>query len=394
MNLRKSVFTLAASVMLFSLSADNARIASAGLDQDKKVNVVRAPNNGLQPQAAMDERGALHLIYFAGEPSAGNVFYVRRAPGKAEFSAPLRVNSQPGSAVAIGTMRGAHIAIGKNGRVHVAWNGSGKADRGPHNSDPMLYARMNDAGTAFESQRNMMQVSHELDGGGSLAADTSGNVYVAWHGGGEQKGEDHRRVWLARSTDEGKTFAREVAVDNGETGTCGCCGMRAFVDGGGALYLLYRTATAMTQRGMFLLTSDDKGKTFSGARLDNWHLTTCPMSTATMTVTKSKQTIGAWENNGQVFFGTLAPNKDAVAPVAAPETTGKRKHPAIATNSRGETILVWTEGTGWKKGGSLAWQVFGRDGKPTAAKGTAPDVPVWGLATVVAEPDGSFSIFY
>jgi hypothetical protein len=112
----------------------------------------------------------------------------------------------------------------------------------------------------------------------------------------------------------------------------------------------------------------------------------------------AKQNLGAWENNGQVFFAALdrisTGSSSDLVKIAAPDATGKRKHPAIATNSRGETILVWTEGTGWKKGGSLAWQVFDRDGKPTANKGTAPDVPVWGLATVVAEANGNFTIVY
>lgn len=363
-----------------------------------KVTLVRTPNGGIQPQAVMDERGTLHLIYLTGESGASDVFYVRRAPGK-DFSAPLRVNSQPGSAIATGTIRGAQLSIGKNGRVYVAWNGSGKAERSPQNSEPMLYTRLNDAGTAFEPQRNLMQITRGLDGGGSLAADTFGNVYVVWHAVGEQKGEEHRRIWLARSTDEGKTFAREVAVDpldgnNKGTGACGCCGMRAFADDQGKLYLLYRTATQMTERGMFMLVSGDKGKSFTGERLDNWQLTTCPMSSVTMASMsgQGKPTLGAWENNGQVFFTALTPK--ASTPVAAPDATSKRKHPAIATNTRGDTVLVWTEGTGWKKGGALAWQVYDRNGKPTAEKGSAPDVPVWGLATVVAETDGSFSIFY
>ena len=34
----------------------------------------------------------------------------------------------------------------------------------------------------FEPQRNLMQETFALDGGGSVAADAEGNVYVAWHG--------------------------------------------------------------------------------------------------------------------------------------------------------------------------------------------------------------------
>ena len=55
----------------------------------------------------------------------------------------------------------------------------------------MLYARSNPAGTAFDPQRNLIAITIDLDGGGSIAADDSGRVYVAWHGGsrGEDDGE-------------------------------------------------------------------------------------------------------------------------------------------------------------------------------------------------------------
>jgi hypothetical protein len=379
------MFVALVVVAITGVSARSSRPANG------KVNLIRVPNGGLQPQAVMDERGSLHMIYLTGDPRASDAFYVRRERGREGFTAPIRINSEPGSAVAAGTIRGAQIAIGRNGRVHVAWNGANKAE--DHHFSPMLYARMNDAKTAFEPQRNLMQVSHALDGGGSIAADKSGNVYVAWHGAGKQKGEQHRRVWIARSTDDGKTFVKEVEAFNEETGACACCGMRAFVDQRGALHLLYRTATEMTERGMFLLTSTDNGKSFSGQRLDKWHLTTCPMSSATMTVSSDKQTLAAWENNGQVYFAAIDSSKPLVA-IAAPGETGKRKHPAIASNSRGETILVWTEGTGWRKGGSLAWQVFDKNGKPIGEMGAAQGVPVWGLATVIAEAGGDFTIVY
>jgi hypothetical protein len=66
----------------------------------------------------------------------------------------------------------------------------------------------------------------------------------------------------------------------------------------------------------------------------------------------------------------------------------------IAANSRGETMLVWTEGTGWKKGGSLAWQLYDPQGKPAGEKGAEQGIPVWSFAAVVAEKDGSFTIVY
>src|SRR5204862_1073604 len=124
---------------------------------------------------------------------AGDLFYQRREAGKGDWSAPLRINSQPSTATAVGTIRGGQLALGKGARVHVVWFGAGKArPRGPlnpampadspYNGTPLLYSRLNDAGTGFEPQRNVMQFTYALDGGPSVAADPRGNVYVAWHG--------------------------------------------------------------------------------------------------------------------------------------------------------------------------------------------------------------------
>jgi hypothetical protein len=57
-------------------------------------------------------------------------------------------------------------------------------------------------------------------------------------------------------------------------------------------------------------------------------------------------------------------------------------------------ILVWTEGTGWNRGGALAWQVYDKTGKATESGRRPGAIPVWGLPSVIAEPDGRFTIFH
>lgn len=377
-------------------AAQSSDIPSAPANNEQaKVALVRTPKSGIQPQAVVDSGGVLHLIYFTGEPGAGDAFYVHREPRKESFSNPLRVNSQTGSVIATGTIRGAHLAVGRGGRIHVSWMGSATAGpKGPSGTTPMLYARLNDAKTAFETQRNVLQFAAGLDGGGSVAADNAGNVYVAWHGRGDGEGEDKRRVWIARSIDEGRTFARETGAFEEATGACGCCGMRAFADSRGGVYVLYRAATNMVDRDMYLLSSDDKGRSFRGLRLHHWKLDVCPMSSAVL-AEASGHVLAAWETKGQVYYAGVDPAASgSVNPVSAPGEGKGRKHPSVAVNAAGETILVWTEGTGWKKGGSLAWQVFDRSGKPTAERGTAEGVPVWSLPTVVAVPGSGFTIIY
>ena len=247
-----------------------------------KVNGLRVPHSGIQPQVTVESKGIVHLIYFTGDPGAGDIFYVHSENGGSSYSPPLRVNSQPGSAIALGNIRGAHLAVDKEGRIHVAWNGSGKAEpKGPKEAIPMLYARLNDSGTAFEPQRNIIQSAVGLDGGGSVAADESGNVYVAWHApapGGV--GEEQRRVWIAHSSDEGRSFAREKPASSQPTGACGCCGVRAFADSRGSVYLLYRSATEQIHRDLYLLTSTDHGANFQGEHISPGEIGGCPMSSA------------------------------------------------------------------------------------------------------------------
>jgi hypothetical protein len=366
------------------------------------IELVRIPESGLQPDVAMDRSGLVHMVYLAGEPGAANVFYARSRDSGETFSSPIRVNSQDNSAIAAGTIRGAQVALGRNGRVHVAWNGSGKAEpQGPSNpltkrpGAPMLYARSNQAGTAFEPQRNLITRTTDLDGGGSIAADDRGRVYVAWHGGPADGagGESARRVWIARSLDDGTTFGRENPVSDPETGICGCCALRLFAAPDGALHVVYRSATNKVHRDIYSLVSRDQAATFTGARLHQWEIGACPMTS--MSIAAGPRLLAAWETDGQVYFsGISSPDKVTPPPGPAPADHARRKHPRLAAGQNGTVLLVWTEGMSSGRGGSLGWQTFSLDGAPTATKGTQQGIPASSFAAVVPRADGGFTILY
>lgn len=363
------------------------------------VKLVRVPERGIQPQVQVDGEGRLHLVFLGDDPGSANVYYTHKSAGAPDetqsFSKALRVNSQPGSAIAIGSIRGAQMAIGSGNRVHVAWNGSNKAE--PKGAvkygNPMLYSRLADGGERFEPQRNVIEKAYNLDGGGSVAADLEGNVYVVWHGG-DGTGEANRRIWVVHSSDEGRTFAPESAADAMRQGVCGCCGLKAFADREGEIFILYRGARENVNRDMLLLTSTDHGSSFSSVLADKCTIATCPMSSESF-VDGPQAVTAAWETNDQVYFARYDKQGAKLSKATpAPGEPAKRKHPALATNGKGETILVWTEGTGWERGGGLAWQVFDERGKPTRARGRSDGIPVWSFAAVYAAPDDSFVILY
>jgi hypothetical protein len=199
-------------------------------------------------------------------------------------------------------------------------------------------------------------------------------------------------VWLTKSEDDGKTFSAEVKAWAQETGACGCCGMKTFVDRKGDVFALYRSAIESLHRDIYLLSSNDHGRTFKGKLLHKWNINACPMSS--MDFAEGANIVAAaWETGGQVYW-TRVGGGDTSDLVAAPGEGKGRKHPRLAVNGEGEVLLVWTEGTGWQKGGSFAYQMYDRAGRPTGDTKRVPGIPTWSFAAAIASPDNRFSILY
>ena len=396
---------------------------SPALFADEPV-LMRVPNGGMKASVALDRAGVLHLVYFKGDDfQKGDAFYVRSPDQGATFSAPLRVNSQTGSVLAVASIRGPQLTLDSEGRAHVLWHGSPIAQpRGPlnpeqpadspYNGAPVLYARLDDARTAFEPQRNLMRKTCALDGGGAITADAKGNIFAVFHAllpGG--KGEADRAVFVAQSADRGATFAEEKDILPSATGACGCCALTARVTADGGLAILYRAAEKGTQRGMHLLLSRDGTRSFKDTRAAPWIGMTCPGSSPAILSGTDSLTL-AWENpeSGRVVFSSLAlgsaANREAGQGFprlgsdggnqslnAGPGGEGQ-KHPVLAVNERGETLLAWTEGTGWNRGGALAWEIVGSRGERLANGKRDGAVPPHGSLAAFTRSDGRFVILH
>jgi hypothetical protein len=355
-----------------------------------RVELMKLPEGGIQPQAVMDERQVLHVLYFKGAPAGGDLYYMRRLPHAGGLSTPVRVNSVPASALATGSVRGGQLTVGANGRPHVAWYGAQEIDVAGSKRRPVWYTRLANGSPQFEPQVNVATMSKGIDGA-TVAADGGGNVYVAWHGQGPQEGEAHRTVYVARSVDQGAHFSTEAPVAQASTGACACCGLRAIVDTAGTANILFRSATEGVSRDAAWLTLS--GAAAKPVVLQTWTLKACPMSTFALTQ-DGQSLAAAWETEQQIYFSRLNPGtRTFSAPVAMDGPPG-RKHPSLATNAAGVALVSWTEGTGWARGGTLAWEAVDRSGKRLVARSNAAMVPVWGLVSVVSRADGSFLILH
>jgi hypothetical protein len=308
------------------------------------------------------------------------------------FSKPLRVNSIPGTVADPDRVSGPQVAVGYSERAHVTWTGAGGAA-------PLLYSRLNDEGTAFEPQRNLLPTVVGV-GGGSVAAEGQ-HVFVFYHVPEPgKKDEEDRRVLMVASADDGKTFQpRPQAISPPGMGVSAGCGLRAYSMDPGRPVVLYRSASA-GRRDACLLHEQIQGfRGWDRAVLDSWEAKDSPRTSGGIDYIHGGWAV-AWETKGQVYYAHVGYDGKVSAKIAPPGEAVNRKHPVVGYNGR-EVLLAWLEGP---EGGSAAWQVYSRvnEGKDepernyplvTNATGRIDGVPPGGLIAVTSQGD-QFLLFH
>lgn len=357
------------------------------------VRIERLPEAGVQPQVFVDRENRVHRLWLSGDPKAAEVLYQSKALTKTDWGKALQVNSIPGAAIAVGTVRGARLSVGDDGTVHVLWNGSPRTKLDDKGNVPLLYSRLAPGMAAFEKERNLLGSSRGLDGGAALVTLPKGGVMALWHGAPRDgRSEADRRIYANASHDGGVSFDGEKALGV-PAGVCGCCGLSASASAEGRLLVLYRQASELTHRGVNLLVADANGNQPSTQTLEDWSIASCPMSTSAVLPGKVRSRL-AWETRGTISSVEVDAQGRPIGKAVTVSLGTTSKHPAMATNARGETLVAWTEGTGWQRGGQLAWIVLDSKGQPLGARAQQAGIPVWGHPAVFASSESEFVILY
>ncbi len=210
---------------------------------------------------------------------------------------PVRVNPQPGTATA---WRGDQpsVVVGDNGSVYVVWTARVEVD-GKKGTDIYLSAS-NDVGQTFAAP---VKVNDDKAPGAhgmhSLAVAHDGRIYVSWldernvHAPQPStKAEGHhmesnRELFIAYSTDGGRTFSKNQKV---ASEVCPCCKTAMALAADGTLYVGWRQVLPGNYRHIALASSSDAGATFSKPVIvsdDKWVLQGCPVSGPSISVNRA-----------------------------------------------------------------------------------------------------------
>ncbi|MBV6498456.1 MAG: hypothetical protein CJBNEKGG_00678 [Prosthecobacter sp.] len=350
-----------------------------------QVQVEALPESGIQPQVVMTGSGLVHVVYLKGDPKGCDIRHATRKAAGGAWSAPVTVNSVPRSAIAAGTIRGAQIALGKDDSLQVIWNGSTSGKGAKQGQAPLLHARLLPGAREFTPQQDLLGETTALDGGASIAANDKGHVAVVWHASPAGASEERSRlVWVRYSADDGGIFSPPASLNPSQHGVCACCSLRAHLASDDTLSVLYRAATAPKERGMHLITSKSGRATLR--KLDDWNVAMCPMSSASL-VPEARGLRAAWENQGRIITALLSETASKNDKTGADDA----KHPVLAQNNRGQTLIASVTGSGWAKAGRLHWELLDAKGK-SMDSGDGEKLPVWSYAAAYARPDGSFVI--
>ena len=336
----------------------------------ERVQVVRAPNGGVVPDAEVDSEGRIHLAYVTGH----DLYYVKSVDGGKTFSKPIRVNSEAGT-VQSGKYRGPDLELGKDGQVHVIWYTTAYHRHLPKDQWGVHYSQLDSSTNTFVPSRNL---NHQPSDNYSLAADREGTVAVFWTAHG---------LYLNLSRDDGKAFSKPQVVHQ-RVDPCECCATRAHFSPNGNLFSLYREK-ANNLRDMYLLALLKDEAAFSLGKLSGkpWKINGCPMTGTFLSGGKDEGLVAAWETKGQVYFARLD-QRGQILPPGEIRTPGEgiKKYPVVLSAPEG-TVLV-----AWKKESKLEWQLYdpagNSQGDPGWAAGGNPHRP-----TGVVTKEGKFVLF-
>ena len=314
---------------------------------------ISAPGiDAAEPAVASARDGSFYVAWVNHDAKQADVMLARLNDAGAVQGSPVRVNRLAGAATA---WRGDQpsVAVAPDGAVHVLW--TARVDAGEKHGTDVYLSSSTDRGQSFATE---VKVNDDKEPGAhgmhSLAVAGDGRIYAAWldernvHAPmPSTKGEGHhmesnRDLYLAYSTDGGRTFSanKKVASD-----ACPCCKTALTVSPDGTLYAGWRQVLPGSFRHIAVAGSTDGGNKFSTPVIvsdDRWVLQGCPVSGPSLSVDRVSGNLKVvWYAAGEgsaagVYFAESKDKGHSFTPRESLSQETVRGTPTIAG-----TIALW-----------------------------------------------------
>ncbi len=302
---------------------------------------------------AIGHGGVVAAVWSDTRQGKSNIYMAKSMDGGLTFGPNVRVNDVPGTA----GLFGATVALDQQNRVFVVWfddrdgdydiffareseQGGGFAPNVRVNDDKMRPEKLDE----FADEDTAAARGPAFQTLPSLVVDEKGVTSVAW--------QDYRRdqadIYFAKSTDGGKTFGPNVRV-NDDIGRAGQLYPSMAVDARGTLYLAWHDFRKGDQD-IYFAKSTDGGKTFSRNLRMNDDAGTTGQFNPSLAVDADGIVYLAWhdlrEGNADIYLAVSRDGGSTFSPnIRLNDDRGDayQFHPSLGVGKRGTVAVAWED---------------------------------------------------
>jgi hypothetical protein len=307
-------------------------------------DAVLVARDAIQPSLAADGAGGFVAVFLRN----GNVEVSTSTDGKTWSPPSLAIDA--GGKARGGMQRGPRAAVDGSKTIYVTaplcFDPAEQEKRYPVTD--LYLAASTDGGRSFskpvavnDAPRKAPEALHWL------AASPKGDVFAAWLDlRAREKGQD---LFLAKITERGTSVSRNARVAGP---VCECCAPGLAVDGKGNPVLIWREG-ATTDRQLYVSKSADGGKSFA-APVKVSHAKTgidvCPMDAPAVAVSADGRTLAAaWMDlrpggGGRDVQWTTGAGALPVESRIHDQAGGAQGHPSLAIGADGAVWCAWEDG--------------------------------------------------
>lgn len=240
---------------------------------------------GEQPQVTNDGSGVIRLVYGNGD----QIFYTSSSDNGETFSQPALVGQV--KEMHLGMTRGPQLASSRDFSIVTAIDKTGNIHS---------FMLTHKTGT-WEKTGNVNDLAASApEGLMSIAADDKNNFYAVWLDLRENR---KNNICISSRSGKGNWSKNQFAYKSPESHVCECCKPSIAINDE-QITIMFRN-WLQGARDLYLVTSQNKGRTFSQARklgLGTWPLKGCPMDGGGVSMDSESNIHTAWQREGNVFY--------------------------------------------------------------------------------------------
>ncbi len=324
-----------------------AEVSEPAIRLGTKTMTVHQVKNVVGPSVQIDEEGFVSAAWIEEDKETRTIFFARSEQPGGPLGTPVPVHQSTESVY----YRQESPAITVRGKeVFVTWSQTHpKITPDKPFAGELRLSKSLDGGLTFEPSLlvndDNQVIQHTFD---SIQAAPDGTLYIAWIDGREGKKEPG--TFVARSTDHGRTIAKNVKIDDD---TCVCCRTAVATSADGLVYVAWRKIFEGNIRETVVSRSTDGGEHFSPSVVvgnDRWVYPACPHRPASLGVDKQGRLYVVWYTEGadEAPAMYLAYSDDQGRTFSSKTQLNRSKgtfpdHPQMAVDPAGRIVVIWEE---------------------------------------------------